>query len=230
MNDSIAGLSAQASSDFRGQSDQVAALNVQLASLRKDIADRTTEITGIKRSLMNLVGMSGDPASTPTDVVMNAVNKGFGGFSGAQGDVVTRSRPPAASGSAGSLDSLVAGYRSYIDQEDSIIRSQGEEKGRMRTIGLRDQFLGSLDGVFRGILDRIHQYDDRFIADSLSQGKDEGRQDALQQAMGVVLQLSRQTSADQRKGFIDAQLRDADKDPAMKAFLKNLQVLNSEMK
>jgi hypothetical protein len=138
-------------------------------------------------------------------------------------------RPSAASGS-NSLDSLVAGYRSYIDQEDSIIRAQGEEKGRMRTIGLRDQFLGSLDGVFRGILDRIHQYDDRFITDSLSQGKDEGRQDALQLAMGVVLQLSRQTSADQRKGFLDAQLRDADKDPAMKAFLKNLQILSAAMK
>jgi len=275
INDSIAGLSAQASSEFKGQSDQVAALNAQLASVRKDISDRTTEITGIKKSLMNLVGMSGDPASTPTDVVMNAVNKGFGGLSGAQGssgDLSARlqqaqnnaqalqkqidalsaenerlkaspqtaaARPPAASEAAVSaedarrlsnLDSLVTSYRSYIDQEDSIIRSQGEEKGRMRTIGLRDQFLGSLNGVFRGILDRIHHYDDRFITDSLSQGKDEGRQDALQQAMGIVLQLSRQTSADQRKGFLDAQLRDADKDPALKAFLKNLQILNSEMK
>jgi tetratricopeptide (TPR) repeat protein len=265
INDSVAALSAQASTDLKGQSDQVTALNAQLASVRKDISDRTTEITGIKKSLMNLVGMSGDPASTPTDVVMNAVNKSFGGLSGAQGasgDVAARlqqaqnnaqalqkqidtlsaenarlkgspqnpaARPSAASGS-NSLDSLVAGYRSYIDQEDSIIRAQGEEKGRMRTIGLRDQFLGSLDGVFRGILDRIHQYDDRFITDSLSQGKDEGRQDALQLAMGVVLQLSRQTSADQRKGFLDAQLRDADKDPAMKAFLKNLQILSAAMK
>ncbi|MGA2380974.1 MAG: hypothetical protein ABSG85_16895 [Spirochaetia bacterium] len=275
INDSVAALSAQTSSDLKGRSDQVAALNAQLASVRKDISDRTTEITGIKKSLMNLVGMSGDPASTSTDVVMNAVNKGFGGLSGAQGasgDISARlqqaqnnaqalqkqidalsaenerlkaspqtaaARPPAASGAAVSaedarrlsnLDSLVTSYRSYIDQEDSIIRSQGEEKGRMRTIGLRDQFLGSLNGVFRGILDRIHQYDDRFITDSLAQGKDEGRQDALQQAMGVVLRLSRQTSADQRKGFIDAQLRDADKDPALKAFLKNLQILSSAMK
>ncbi|MGO9308604.1 MAG: hypothetical protein ACLQDL_06230 [Spirochaetia bacterium] len=85
INDSIAALSAQASSDLKGQSDQVTALNAQLASVRKDISDRTTEITGIKKSLMDLVGMTGDPSSTPTDVVMNAVTKGYGGLSGAQG-------------------------------------------------------------------------------------------------------------------------------------------------
>ena len=128
------------------------------------------------------------------------------------------------------LDSLVSGYRSYADQEDSIIGTQGEERGRMRTIGLRDQFLGSLDGVFRGILDRIHRYDDRFIQDSLAQGKDEGRQDALQQAMTVVVQLSRQPSADQRKSFLNAQVQAAGADPAMKAFLQNLQTLSAGLK
>ena len=128
------------------------------------------------------------------------------------------------------LDAAVASYQAYLGKEDAIILSQGEEKGRMRTIGLRDQFLGSLDGVFHGILDRIHRYDDRFITDSLAQGKDEGRQDALQQAMGIVLELSRQASAEQRKSFVEDQLKSADKDPAMKAFLRNLQVLTAAMK
>jgi hypothetical protein len=128
------------------------------------------------------------------------------------------------------LDSLVTSYRTYVSQEDSLIQSQGEEKGRMRTIGLRDQFLGSLDGVFRGILGRIHEYDQRFITDSLAQGKEEGRQDALQQAMSIVLQLSRQTSVEQRKVFVDSQLKNADSDPAMKAFLKNLQILSATIK
>jgi hypothetical protein len=275
INDSIAGLSAQASLDLKSQSDKVGSLNAQIASVQKDLSNRADEITGIKKSLMSLVGITGDPAGTATEVVMNAVNKKFGDLAGAQGsssDLSARlqqaqnnaqalqkqidalsaenerlkaspqsaaARPPAASGFAASaedarrlsnLDSLVTGYRSYIDQEDSIIQTQGEEKGRMRTIGLRDQFLGSLDGVFRGILDRIHHYDDRFITDSLAQGKDEGRQDALQQAMGVVLQLSRQTGADQRKSFLDTQITTADKDPAMKAFLKNLQALTAAMK
>jgi hypothetical protein len=42
--------------------------------------------------------------------------------------------------------------------------------------------------------------------------------------------LSRQTGADQMKSFIDAQQKIAGKDPAMKAFLKNLQGLASAMK
>ncbi len=233
INDSIAGLSAQASSDFKGQSDQVAALTAQLASVRKDLADRTTELA----RLSGAQGSSGDLSARLLQAQNNAqaLQKQIDTL-GAENARLRGSpqnpaaHPSSASGTPGNLDSLVTSYRNYIDQEDAIIRTQGEEKGRMRTIGLRDQFLGSLDSVFHGILDRIHQYDDRFIADSLSQGKDEGRQDALQQAMNVVLQLSRQTSADQRKGFIEAQLRDADKDPALKAFLKNLQTLSASMK
>ena len=257
INDSIAGLNAQASSDVKNQTDQAASLNAQL--------------TGIKKSLMGLVGMSGDPAGTPTTDVMNAVNSRFGNLSGAQGssgdarlrqaqanaealqkqvDTLSaenerlRASPQTASARSpsgatvsaedakrlGNLDALVNSYRGYIDQEDKIIRSQGEERGRMLTAPLRDQFLGSLDGVFRGLLERIHRYDDRFSTDSLAQGKDEGRQAALQEAMNIVLQLSRQTTADQRKSFVEAQLKGADKDPAMKAFLKNLQILTSGMK
>ena len=83
INDSIAGLGAQASADSKGHSDQVTALNAQLASVQKDLADRTTEIGGIKKSLMGMVGMSGDPAATPTDSVMTAVTSKFGDLAGA---------------------------------------------------------------------------------------------------------------------------------------------------
>jgi hypothetical protein len=275
INDSVAGLSSQTSSDVKTQTAQAAALNAQLASVQKDLSSRTVEIAGIKKSLMNLVGMSGDPAATPTVDVMSAVNGRFGNLGAAQGsssdlsarlqqaqtnaqalqkqiDALSaenerlRSSPQTASARSGTaagstvsaedarrladLDSLVTSYRTYVSQEDSLIQSQGEEKGRMRTIGLRDQFLGSLDGVFRGILGRIHEYDQRFITDSLAQGKEEGRQDALQQAMSIVLQLSRQTSVEQRKVFVDSQLKNADSDPAMKAFLKNLQILSATIK
>ena len=128
------------------------------------------------------------------------------------------------------LDALVAGYRAYALQEDQIIRTQGEEKGRMKTIGLRDSFLGSLDGVFRGMLDRVHHYDDRFVKDSMIQGKDEGRTDALQQAIAVVIDLNRQTTPDMRKSYFEAKIKAADADPAMKSFLKNLQLLTSSLK
>ena len=79
------GLNAQASSDIKGQTDQAAALNAQLASVQKDLSSRAGEITGIKKSLMGLVGMSGDPAATPTADVMTAVNRKFGDLSGGAG-------------------------------------------------------------------------------------------------------------------------------------------------
>jgi hypothetical protein len=126
------------------------------------------------------------------------------------------------------LDSLVSRYRAYTQQEDEVIRTQGEEKGRMKTIGMRDSFLVSLDGTFRGMLDRIHRYDERFVKDSMIQGKDEGRSDALQQAIGVVIDLNRQTTADQRKTWFEAKIKTAD--PAMKSFLNNLQKLTAAMK
>ncbi len=100
----------------------------------------------------------------------------------------------------------------------------------MRTIGLRDQFLGSLDGAYRGLLDRIHRYDNRFIKDSLAQGIEEGRQAALQRAMGIVLELNRRTGADQRASYLDAQVKNAESDPALKTFLKTLQTLSTSLR
>ena len=119
-------------------------------------------------------------------------------------------------------------YRGYIDQEDAIIRSQGEERGRMRTIGLRDQFLGSLDGS-SGPPNRIHHYDDRFITDSLAQGKvwppgcpagGNERRTPAEQAdhRRSAEELRRDTAEERRHG------------PAIKAFLKNLQILTAGMK
>ncbi len=274
INDSIAGLSAQAAADLKGQTDQVSALNDQLSSLEKELSDRTVEITGIKQSLMGLVEMTGDPSATPTDEVMAAVSKRFGDLAAAQGESGElaarlkdaqeggqalqkqvealsaenerlKAAPPSIAAAVAptgptispedarrlsDLDSLVSGYNTYIAREDSVVANEGEEKGRMRTIGMRDQFLGSLDGVFHGILDRIHDYDKRFIQDSLAQGRQEGRQDALQQAMSIVVGLSRQTSADQRRSYIEAQLKNADVDTPMKSFLKNLHALTAQMR
>jgi hypothetical protein len=158
----------------------------------------------------------------------------------AENDRLKASQPAGAQASAsltpedakrlGDLDALVSGYRIYADQEDAIIRIQGEGKGRMKTIGLRDGFLGSLDSLFRGILERVHRYDERFIQDSIVQGKDEGRADALEQAIAVVMDLNRQIAPDQRKSYFAAKIKAADKDPQMKAFLSNLQGLTSAMK
>jgi tetratricopeptide (TPR) repeat protein len=247
-------------------------LNAQVASLQKQVADRGGEITGIKKSIMGLLGMQGDPSATDTAVLMGSLNKKFGDIATAQGassdlagrlsraednaaalqkkidtldadnqklkaaadkaaaDAMAKQTaapglPPASAKSLSQLDGLVAAYNSYSSQEDAIIKSQGEQKGRLRTIGLRDTFLGSMEVVFKGMLDRIHRYDDRFISDSMTQCRSEGRQAAMEQAIDVVIDLAKQGAPEQRKAILEQRLKAADKDPLLKSFLKNLQGL-----
>ena len=83
--DGVAAISSRAASDLKDQSDQVAALKGQLDSVQSDLSGRTADITGIKQSLMSLVGMSGDPAATPADSLMEAVNRKFGDLAAATG-------------------------------------------------------------------------------------------------------------------------------------------------
>ena len=238
ISDAAAGMNGTADSRLASREKD---LGDQVSSLQKSLVGRSEEIVGIKKSIMSLLGMPGDPATADTGVLMNAINKKFGDLAGAQGasgDPGARlpkaqdnaGLSPADAKRLGDLDALVSSYRNYTDQEDAIIRTQGEGKGRMKTIGLRDAFFGSLDSLFRGMLDRVHRYDDRFIQDSIVQGKDEGRQDALEQAMAVVVDLNRQTTPDMRKSYFEAKIMAADKDSQMKAFLKNLQGLTSAMK
>jgi hypothetical protein len=266
ISDSAAGMNGQADSRLTAREKE---LSDQVAALQKNLSGRANEIVGIKKSLMGLLGMTGDPATADTAAIMDALQSRFGDMAGAQGasgDLGTRlakaqesarllqvkidqlsaenerlraGLPAGQSGGVGvsledakrlsDLDALVSRYRAYAQQEDAIIRSQGEERGRMRTIGLRDSFLGSLDGLFRGMLDRIHHYDDRFVQDSIAQGKDEGRQDALQQAIAVVMDLNQQTTPEMRTSYFKEKIKAADKDPGMKAFLKTLQGLASAL-
>ena len=66
-------------------SAQQKALSARVDTLQKQVADRGTEITGIKASIMGLLHMPGDPASTDTTVVMDAMNRKFGDLAAAQG-------------------------------------------------------------------------------------------------------------------------------------------------
>jgi tetratricopeptide (TPR) repeat protein len=85
IHDGVAAVSLQAASDLKTQADQVAALKAQLESVQTDLSGRTADITGIKKSLMGLVRMNGDPAATPTDTLMETVNQKFGDLASATG-------------------------------------------------------------------------------------------------------------------------------------------------
>jgi len=60
-------------------------LSAQVAGLQRQVADRGAEIIGMKKSIMTLLGMQGDPATTDTSTLMDALNRKFGDFAAAQG-------------------------------------------------------------------------------------------------------------------------------------------------
>ena len=74
-----------------------------------------------------------------------------------------------------------------------------------------------MESAFPGLFDRIKRYDEGF--------QSAGRSDALQDALDVVIQLSRQKAPDKRQKILEDQIKSFRKDPDMSGFLKQLQAL-----
>jgi DNA repair exonuclease SbcCD ATPase subunit len=217
----VKGVSNSSSAMSDGADARLAAreaeLNAQVAALQKQVSDLSAS-----------QGTSSDLAARLSHSEQNAASlqSKLDALEAENQKLRSASQTAAEHGSGSAqLDSLMAAYTSYAAQEDAILKSQGEEKGRLQTIGLRDRFLGSLNDVFKGILDRIHGYDDRFISDSMIQGRNEGRQAAMEQAVDIIIELAKQTTPRQRKNLLDQRLKANDSDPLLRNFLKNLQTL-----
>ncbi len=85
INDSIAGLTSNVSSDLRGQSDQVTNLKAQLASVQNSLDSGMAEIATFKKSAMALLRQSGDPAAADSATLMKSLETRFGDLSSATG-------------------------------------------------------------------------------------------------------------------------------------------------
>ena len=116
------------------------------------------------------------------------------------------------------FSALEQAYNTYTAQEDPVLSSKGDQ-GLVDTKAYLDSFLGSkpLEGAFPGLLARIKRYNDGF--------QSAGRSDALQDALDVVIQLSRQRAPDKRQKILADQLKSFRKDADMTGFLKELQGL-----
>ncbi len=73
------------STDLKGQSDQVASLKAQLASVQGSLDSGMKEITSFKKSAMALLGQTGDPSTTDSAVLMKSLEKRFGDLASATG-------------------------------------------------------------------------------------------------------------------------------------------------
>jgi hypothetical protein len=116
------------------------------------------------------------------------------------------------------FSALEQAYQTYMSQEDPVLSNKGDQ-GLVDTKAYLDSFLGSkpLDSAFPGLLARIKRYNDGF--------QSAGRSDALQDALDVVIQLSRQKARDKRQKILADQLKSFRRDADMTSFLKELQGL-----
>ena len=256
-------------------------LGARVAALEQQVTDRATEIAGIKKSIMNLIGDSGDPAAADTAGLMDALNRKFGDLQGAQGvsgDLSVRlataqnnaaalqkridslsaendklkaaaqaaadnaaregaaaQQTAATAPSTGQKDgqqsaaqelaslkarlaALGSSYSAYTAREDPLLEAKGDQ-GLIDTKAYLDDFLGSkpVQETFPGLYDRIRRYDQGFL--------EAGRTNAIQDVLDVVIEMSRQKTADGRSRYLTGQLAAHKNDRDMTDLIKGLQGL-----
>ncbi|HVP18683.1 MAG TPA: hypothetical protein VMU36_06770 [Spirochaetia bacterium] len=113
------------------------------------------------------------------------------------------------------FDALDKTYRDYVSQEDPVLKKKGDA-GLMDTKPYFDAFFRSaaLQGTFPGLSDRVKRYDLGF--------QSAGRSDAIQDAITIVINYSRQRTPDQKRQFIQTELKAWAKDPDMTQLLQEM--------
>jgi hypothetical protein len=113
------------------------------------------------------------------------------------------------------FDALDKSYKDYVGQEDPVLKAKGDA-GLMDTKPYFDAFFRSspIQGAFPGISDRVKRYDLGF--------QEAGRSDALQDAITIVVNYSRQRTPDLKRKFIQAELKAYEKDPDMTQLLQEM--------
>jgi hypothetical protein len=113
------------------------------------------------------------------------------------------------------LDGLNQSYQAYVSREDPVLKSKGDS-GLMDTKPYFDGFFRapSVQGTFPGLADRVRRYDAGF--------QEAGRSDAIQDAITIVINYSRQRTPELKRQFIQAQLKTYAKDPDMTQLLEEM--------
>jgi hypothetical protein len=114
------------------------------------------------------------------------------------------------------FDMLDKSYRQYVSQEDPVLKAKGDA-GLMDTKPYFDAFFRSaaVQGAFPGLYDRVKRYDLGF--------QSAGRSNAIQDAITIVINYSRQRTPDLKHQFIQSELKAWAKDPDMTQLLEEME-------
>jgi chromosome segregation ATPase len=201
------------------------------AGLQKRLDEAGATISGLRAEKAELERQRADLVRERAELNarLAAALQGAAGQQGSAGQQAAAEQP-AAAGLAeedarrlANLDRMIAGYQSYATREDAIL-SDRSATGLMKTKPIRDGFLASVEELFprlRGLLVRMKTYDSGFE----EAGRENGRIDALQGVIDVVVEVSRRTGAKERASYFEQKNTAYEKDPQMKNFLKTLQGL-----
>jgi hypothetical protein len=83
ISDAVAGMDGQATSTLKSQMSQAGALSTQLATVQKQLDASVSELQGVKRSIISLLGLKEDPVSADSAALMSALNQRYGSLSNA---------------------------------------------------------------------------------------------------------------------------------------------------
>ncbi len=207
------------------------AANASLAQLRAEKADLERQRADLVREKTELAARLAAAEKAAAGQGQQGPQQGTGGQ---QAAAVVQAAPPVQAVPAiglseeesrrlADLDRLVASYQGWATREDEVL-AERSAAALIRTKPLRDGFFTTAETLFpklRGLLGRVKTYDAGFE----KAGRDNGRIDALQAAIDIVVEVSRTTAARDRAAYFEKKLDEYGSDPQMRNFLKTLQGL-----
>jgi chromosome segregation ATPase len=210
-----------------------------IATLRAEKADLTAKLAAaqdVQQALRQQLAASRDAQETLAEQLAEAQKAGARGQgqaaaqAGPAPDPQATTQAAVAAGLSGEdavrladIDRMLASYQGWASREDAVL-AEKSPAALIRTKPLRDSFFTTMESLFprmKGMLGRVKTYDAGFE----QAGRENGKVDALQDVIDVVVEVSRKANAKDRTAYFEKLLGVYASDPQMRNFLKTLQGL-----
>ena len=187
--------------------------NATVSRLRSEKADLEKQLASAQQAASQAQAQSGQQQAAPQQAVQQTTPQ----------QAAAAGLPEADALRLADLDRMLASYQGWATREDAVL-TEKSPAALIRSKPIRDSFFSTVESLFpkmRGMLTRVKTYDSGFE----QAGRENGRIDALQNVIDVVLEVSRTSSAKDRAAYFEQKLGQFGSDPQMRNFLKTLQGL-----